>query len=105
MLGFFVAIGMELSTSKSVWTQVAGKYVDEALVDSPVGAATLFFGAVVVATTFATFAPMVYSNGKAEERSVGPFTPRAELANGRAAMMGFLALLVVEGLKGNTPLF
>jgi hypothetical protein len=29
--------------------------------------------------------------------SLGPFTPDAELRNGRAAMLGLLALLFIEG--------
>eukprot|EP00798_Chlamydomonas_sp_ICE-L_P023512 gene23512-biopygen18044 len=37
-------------------------------------------------------------NKKAE--SFGPFTPNAELLNGRAAMIGFAALLAFEATNG-----
>ena len=105
MLGFLTAVGMELATGKSVMTQLGGRYVSEALVDKPVGASPLFYGFVIVAITYASFAPLVFGQGQAAERSIGPFTPRAELTNGRAAMLGFAALLVVEAVKGNTALF
>jgi hypothetical protein len=45
----------------------------------------------------ATFAPMLKSAG---EKSNGPFTPSAELLNGRAAMIGFASLLITEGISG-----
>jgi len=45
----------------------------------------------------ASLIPM-FQNKKAE--SVGPFTPDAELINGRAAMIGFAALLVSEAVNG-----
>ena len=38
-------------------------------------------------------------------RSFGPFKPSAEMLNGRAAMLGFLALLAVEFARGNVALF
>lgn len=105
MIGFLIAIGTELSTSQSVWSQIAGKYVDRELVEAPVGASTFFFAFLVIALSFASFAPQVYKGLKPADRSVGPFNASAELLNGRLAMLGFASLLVVELLKGNTALF
>lgn len=105
MLGFLVAIATELTTQQSVWSQIAGKYVDRDLVEKPLGASVLFFGFVVVATALASFAPQVYKGEGPDARSFGPFTPKAELSNGRAAMVGFLALLAVEFFRGNVALF
>lgn len=61
----------------------AGKYVDRDLVEKPLGASVLFFGFVVVATALASFAPQVYKGEGPASRSFGPFTPKAELSNGR----------------------
>ena len=36
--------------------------------------------------------------------TLGPFRPEAEMLNGRAAMIGFASLLVLEGIRG-VPLF
>ncbi|KAL4427997.1 hypothetical protein ABPG75_002086 [Micractinium tetrahymenae] len=105
MLGFLVAIATELTTQQSVWSQIAGKYVDRDLVEKPLSFSVLFFGFVVVATALASFAPQVYKGEGPAARSFGPFTPKAELSNGRAAMIGFLALLAVEFFRGNVALF
>lgn len=56
------------------------------------------------AVTFATFAPKVLANQGPSDRSFGPFTPSAELTNGRVAQVGFAALLLVELFK-QAPLF
>lgn len=71
----------------------------------PIGASTMAFFAVVVAMTFASFAPAVFTGEGPASRKFGPFTPSAELLNGRLAMLGFSSLLLVELVKGNTPLF
>ena len=41
------------------------------------------------------------SGGLTETNHQRPFTPAAEALNGRASMIGFLALLVVEGKMGH----
>ncbi len=46
-----------------------------------------------------SFAPLI-NNGDTGER-VGPFTPDAEIINGRAACLGFAALLAIEAVKGS----
>ncbi len=38
------------------------------------------------------------------DKSVGPFNPRAELLNGRIAMLGFAALLASEWVNGGALL-
>merc|ERR1711924_424363 len=64
---------------------------------------------VFAAVTAASFAPLArgksvretfLKNGKPEE--FGSFNADAEMLNGRAAMMGFLTLLILEGLSGQS---
>ena len=83
MVAFVAAAAAEASTDKPVLTQLACEPV-------PI---LLFVGLMAAAT----FAPMLKSAG---EKSSGPFTPSAELLNGRAAMIGFASLLITEGISG-----
>lgn len=100
MLGIVAAIGSEVLSGQSVWSQLAGKYVDGEVVEKAHGVSTLYFGAIVVIITMATLAPkFLGDNPSAEEKEFGPFTASAETINGRAAMMGFISLLVVEFFK------
>ncbi|KAL0038857.1 hypothetical protein WJX79_010905 [Trebouxia sp. C0005] len=39
-----------------------------------------------------------------DRKGAGPFTPRAEIWNGRVAMVAFALLLIVEGFKGGPGL-
>lgn len=57
-------------------------------------------GVILAAITFitASLIPMLSST---KREAFGPFRPEAELLNGRAAMIGFAALLVVEGVRGS----
>ncbi len=71
-------------------TQVAGKYVDEQLVERAFGGSDLGLGMIVALVTVGTLAPRLLENKKVDSMSVGPFTPAAEVLNGRLAMMGFL---------------
>jgi hypothetical protein len=57
MLGFVAAVIAELQTGQSVWSQLAGKYVDGDLKEHAVGTASLGFGAVVALLTYASIAP------------------------------------------------
>eukprot|EP00200_Dunaliella_tertiolecta_P002897 CAMPEP_0202348308 /NCGR_PEP_ID=MMETSP1126-20121109/6294_1 /ASSEMBLY_ACC=CAM_ASM_000457 /TAXON_ID=3047 /ORGANISM="Dunaliella tertiolecta, Strain CCMP1320" /LENGTH=183 /DNA_ID=CAMNT_0048939977 /DNA_START=60 /DNA_END=611 /DNA_ORIENTATION=- len=83
MLGFVAALGAELSTGESVLTQLA---------DEP----------TLIALTFVLFsaASLVPAFARRKSDPVGPFTPQAEMTNGRAAMIGFAAMLVYEGVQG-----
>lgn len=58
MLGFVAAVVAELKTGQSVWSQLAGKYVDGDLKEHAIGTATLGFGAIVALLTYASIAPM-----------------------------------------------
>ena len=89
MLAFVAALGAELSSGESVLRQVA---------DAP----------ALIGITFALFiaASIIPIVKNAKREALGPFTPAAELLNGRAAMLGFASLLAVEVLRGNgLPLF
>ena len=88
MLAFVAALGAELSTGESVLRQLA---------DEPTGA-------VLAAITFAV-ASLIPMLNNARREAFGPFSPNAEMLNGRAAMIGFAALLVTEAVRGGTALF
>ncbi|EFN59897.1 hypothetical protein CHLNCDRAFT_13796, partial [Chlorella variabilis] len=84
-LGFLAAVGAELATQQPVSAQLSG------------------YG-VPIAATFALFAVaslIPIFKGVKNEESFGPFTPNAELSNGRWAMIGFASLLIVEAVKGS----
>lgn len=84
MIAVISAIGAELSTGESVFQQFK---------EQPVLI-------VVMAALFAwaSLVPVLLGK-KSDSESLGPFTPAAERTNGRAAMLGFLALLAVEGVR------
>ncbi len=80
MVAVLAALGAELSSNESVLNQF-----------SDASGAVL---ALVAITTVASMVPLLRG---AKSESVGPFTPAVEMANGRAAMLGLAALLVIEG--------
>merc|ERR1712060_92246 len=86
MLGFVAAAGAELSSAEPLTKQIG----DAPL---PILSAFLIF-------SIASIIPMLK---KAKLESFGPFSPDAEMLNGRAAMLGFLALVGFE-LGSGTPL-
>eukprot|EP00873_Tetraselmis_striata_P035451 jgi/Tetstr1/455715/TSEL_042522.t1 len=88
MLGFAAALGAELSTGQTVGAQF-----------SSIPGPMIF---VVALFTTASLIPLAKQGTK--EQKFGPFTPGAEMLNGRAAMIGFASLLVYEAIKGS-PLF
>lgn len=83
MLAFVAALGAELSSGESVVRQWA---------EEPTGV-TLTFVVFIAASLI----PLINS---AKREAFGPFTPAAELLNGRAAMIGFASLLAVEAIRG-----
>jgi hypothetical protein len=83
MLAFVAALGAELSTGESVLTQLA---------DEPTG---ILLAAITFIT--ASLIPMLAS---AKREKFAIFSPEAEMLNGRAAMLGFASLIVVEAVRG-----
>ncbi|KAG2441012.1 hypothetical protein HXX76_003865 [Chlamydomonas incerta] len=104
MIGFVAAVVSESLTHHSIFSQIAGKYMDGEVVEAPVGVSTLLFFAVVLLTTMATLVPKMVHSLEVDSRSFGPFTPGLELTLGRVAQMGFAGLLVVELIKGSALL-
>lgn len=84
MIAVVAALGAELSSGQSVLRQWACEPTAIIL--------------TVVTFTVASLIPM-FNNTKRE--AFGPFTPEAEITNGRAAMLGFASLLVFEAFKGS----
>ena len=86
-----------LTTRQSAVNCAAGEGVLKQWAEEPTGIAAAF-----VIFMAASLVPLVQPNGQGQE--LGPFTAKAEMLNGRAAMIGFAALLVIEVVKGS-PLF
>jgi hypothetical protein len=84
MLAFISALGAEISSGESVFAQFK---------DAPVGIIGTF-----LLFTAASLIP-IFKNSKPE--AFGPLTPHAEMTNGRAAMLGFASLLLVEVFRGS----
>lgn len=82
MLGFSAAAAAEFTSDVPVLTQWACEPTLIALTFALIAAAS--------------FPPLLA--GRMGEK-IGPFTPEAEKLNGRAAMIGFAALLISEGVK------
>lgn len=80
------ALAAEFSSGESVLRQLA---------DEPTGIMAAF--ALVIA---ASFAPLLKNSAPSSE-SFGPFTAAAEKLNGRAAMIGFAALVGIELVRGS----
>lgn len=84
MIGFTAALFAELATGESVVRQWA---------EEPTGVFLTF-----LTFSVATLIPLLSST---KREAFGPFTPDAEVANGRFAMIGFASLLVIELVKGS----
>ncbi|KAG1673737.1 hypothetical protein FOA52_002306 [Chlamydomonas sp. UWO 241] len=89
MIGFVAALGAELSSGEPVLSQWASE---------PTGIAVAFL--LVIAGSLVPFL-----SGNKNTKAVGPLTPSAEMTNGRAAMIGFAALLIVEFASSGKALF
>ena len=57
MLGVVAAAISEVVTGQTVWSQIAGKYVDGEIVERAHGTSTLYFFAIVVIFTMTSLAP------------------------------------------------
>ncbi|GBF92647.1 hypothetical protein Rsub_05016 [Raphidocelis subcapitata] len=86
MLGVVAALAAEFSSGESVLKQLG---------EEPTGI-VLVFGLIIAAS----FAPLL-SNVLPSAKSLGPFNSKAEMLNGRAAMIGIAALLAIEFVKGS----
>jgi len=89
MLGMLLAFIKELTT---------GQPVAEQLKAQPVPIAATF-----VIIIIASVIPVI-RGADLDRKGAGPFTPRAEIWNGRLAMMAFATLLIVEGWKAGPGL-
>jgi hypothetical protein len=85
MLGVFAAIGAELATGQDFITQFQG--------------ATPIVLATWVLIAGASLVPVL--KGADPTAAFGPLTHTAEMANGRAAMLGLAALIIIELTKGS----
>jgi hypothetical protein len=57
---------------------------------------------VAAVTAYATLVPILKG---VRHEAFGPFSPRAEYWNGRAAMAGWAALIALEAWQGGAPFF
>lgn len=94
MLGFVWAIIGEKTTGLSVVDQVF----------SPGSTGLIWFLASVQILTYASLVPIFNARESTDARSFGPFRAQAERWNGRAAMIGLVALLVTENIYLKGPL-
>ena len=85
-LGIVAAVGCELFTHQSVAEQFAEH--------------SNFVLGLAAAITLASFAPVL--RGASADEAFGPLTPRAERFNSEAAILGFVALLILEAAKGSS---
>eukprot|EP00877_Chromochloris_zofingiensis_P009433 jgi/Chrzof1/4743/Cz14g24190.t1_ELIP3[v5.2] len=91
MIGFMAAISGELNNGESVFAQT---------VSGGAGAAGLVIGAVLLASFAPAIRQVSWERMFGKDKSPanwGPFTPDAELRNGRAAMLGLAFMMFVEG--------
>jgi len=83
-LGIVAGIGCEFFTHETIVQQFQ--------------AHTPFVLALSAVIAAASFAPVL--RGAPADEAFGPLTPRAERFNSEAALIGFAALLIIEGAKG-----
>ncbi|ADQ91174.1 hypothetical protein BpV2_007c [Bathycoccus sp. RCC1105 virus BpV2] len=107
-VGWMMALYYEIIKNETVWEQVF-KTRTFTLIDGTVDTVTYptpgFFVLQIVAGLIVTGS--LFSKLKLVDKDAefGPFTKRAELINGRGAMVGLLALSIVEHLNGGIALF
>ena len=107
-VGWSLAVYYELTKQESLWNQVFNTRtftLSDGVTDTVTYPSGGFFIIPLLSILIlsASLAPKV--NGGDDEQEYGPFTKRAELINGRGAMVGLLALSIVEHLNGGIALF
>tara|TARA_Y100000356_G_C11231730_1_gene275364 strand:- start:592 stop:1191 length:600 start_codon:yes stop_codon:yes gene_type:complete len=107
-VGWSVALYYELSKQESLWNQVFNTRtftLSDGVTDTVTYPSGGFFIIPLLSILIlsASLAPKV--NGGDDNKEFGPFTKRAELINGRGAMVGLLALSIIEHLNGGIALF
>nr|AFD61609.1 putative early light-inducible protein 3 [Ulva linza] len=93
-LGIIFAAVSELATDQTIMQQLS----------DPNSNSQAYFIATAFLATAATFIPRFVGGEQPEDREQSVWTATAELANGRAAMIGFAALLGYEYVT-KTPFF
>jgi hypothetical protein len=88
MLGFLAAMGAEFASQETVAQQVSE------------GPKALIFGTFLLFIV-ASLVPILKGTKK---EAFGPFTPAAEMTNGRAAMLGIAFMLAAEAFR-HAPVF
>eukprot|EP00892_Ulva_mutabilis_P008645 jgi/Ulvmu1/6152/UM028_0008.1 len=90
MLGFVAALGAEVASGENLFQQIG---------EAP-GPILITFVTIAIAS----FVPLI-EGMKPEAKQMGPFNAEAELYNGRAAMLGLVALGITELALGGKALF
>jgi len=97
MLGFVAAVGAELTTGQSAFTQFANHPISVPFHWALFAVASAM-PAVMSGNSLNTIMEASKESGMAE--GMKRWNADVELMNGRAAMIGFASLLIVEGIKG-----
>jgi hypothetical protein len=84
MVGILTAFFAEINTGAPVFSQI----------QKTPGAILLTFGTIILASVI----PII-RGADLNRKGAGPFTPRAEVWNGRLAMVSFAALIAIETFK------
>ena len=107
-VGWMMALYYEITKNETVWEQVF-KTRTFTLIDGTVDTVTYptagFFVLQIVAGLIVTGS--LFSKLKLVDKDAefGPFTKRAELINGRGAMIGLLALTIIENYNEGIAVF
>ena len=107
-VGWIMALYYEITKNETVWNQVF-KTRTFTLIDGTIDTVTYptagFFVLQIVAGLIVTGS--LFSKLKLVDKDAefGPFTKRAELINGRGAMVGLLALTIIENFNEGITVF
>jgi hypothetical protein len=90
MIGILAALGAEKATGLGLADQIK--------------TAPVAIGATFALLIAASLIPVLKKGSSVNNQASGPFTPKAELYNGRLAMLAFLAVVGIEAIKGSAIL-